>query len=346
LALGDGDRVVFLGNTLVEREQRSGWWEYALAASFPGKKVQFRNLGWSGDTVWGEARAGFDAPAEGFKRLREHTLALKPTVIVVGYGANESFAGPAGLGKFKTGLAGLLDALAPAKARLVLLSPLRQADLGRPLPDPAAHNKDLRLYADAIREEAKRRGAVFVDLYDLLGDIGKVRPAVTENGVHLTAAGYRWSAGKLVRALGLPPPDEPLTARKKRSFTYQEEKLPLGPATLVVANLPAGKHTLYIDHKPVVTADAKAWSRGVKYDRGPDFEQAQQLRKLIVAKNQLYFYRWRPQNVTYLFGFRRYEQGRNAREIPQFDPLVAAKEKEIAALSVPKPHHYEIQPAK
>src|SRR5258708_4451885 len=26
-ALADGDRVVFLGNTLIEREQRSGYWE-------------------------------------------------------------------------------------------------------------------------------------------------------------------------------------------------------------------------------------------------------------------------------------------------------------------------------
>ena len=59
LKLDDGDRVVFLGNTLIEREQRYGWWELALTARFPGKKVTFRNLGWSGDTVFGEARAGY-----------------------------------------------------------------------------------------------------------------------------------------------------------------------------------------------------------------------------------------------------------------------------------------------
>ena len=64
--------------------------------------------------------------------------------------------------------------------------------------------------------------------------------------------------------------------------------------------------------------------------------------RAINEKNRLYFYRWRPQNETYLFGFRKHEQGNNAREIPLFDPLVAAKEAEIARLRVPVPHTYEV----
>ena len=50
-----------------------------------------------------------------------------------------------------------------------------------------------------------------------------------------------------------------------------------------------------------------------------------------MEKNRLYFHRWRPENETYIFGFRKKEQGQNAVEIPQFDPLVAAKEAEINA---------------
>src|SRR5712692_5596744 len=97
----DGDRVVLIGSTLIEREQRYGYWEAALTAANPTKNITFRNLGWSGDTVWGEARAGFDSPAEGYKSLVEHVKAEKPTVIIVGYGTNESFAGKHGLPKFK-----------------------------------------------------------------------------------------------------------------------------------------------------------------------------------------------------------------------------------------------------
>jgi putative heme-binding domain-containing protein len=53
------------------------------------------------------------------------------------------------------------------------------------------------------------------------------------------------------------------------------------------------------------------------------------LRQEIVRKNELFFNRWRPQNQTYLFGFRQNEQGQNAREIPEFDPLIDAAEQRI-----------------
>ncbi len=78
------------------------------------------------------------------------------------------------------------------------------------------------------------------------------------------------------------------------------------------------------------------------FAKAPEFDQVEALRSAINAKNELYFYRWRPQNETYLFGFRKHEQGQNAREIPQFDPLVAAKEAEIARLRKPVPHVYEL----
>ena len=56
------------------------------------------------------------------------------------------------------------------------------------------------------------------------------------------------------------------------------------------------------------------------------------VRQVIQEKNELYFHRWRPQNETYLFGFRKHEQGKNGKEIAEFDPLVAAKEVEISKL--------------
>ena len=61
-------------------------------------------------------------------------------------------------------------------------------------------------------------------------------------------------------------------------------------------------------------------------------EHASSLRSAHRQKNALFFHRWRPQNETYLRGFRKHEQGQNAKEIVQFDPLIAEKEKEIATL--------------
>ncbi len=285
--------------------------------------------------------------ATGFKHLVEHTRHLEPTVLVVGYGTNESFEGKKGLAKFVTGLNTLLDALAPTRAKMVLLSPLRQGTMPRPLPDPAKNNENLHLYADAIRDVARKRGAIFIDLYDRLGDPGKV-PGVTGNGIHLTGHGYQWSAPALLAGLGLPPRGPRLTL-SAADFPYRpakDEPLPLAARTLIVEKLPLGKHTLSVDGQAVATADAKEWARGVKLERGPEFEQVEKLRKTIVAKNQLYFHRWRPQNETYLFGFRKHEQGKNAVEVPKFDPLVAAKEKEILTLSKPVEHVCTMRPAR
>ena len=89
----DGDRVVLVGGTLIERERRYGYWEVALPAAYPDKNITFRNLGWSGDDVWGDARASFGTRADGFKALQDHVLALKPTVVILAYGGNESFDG-------------------------------------------------------------------------------------------------------------------------------------------------------------------------------------------------------------------------------------------------------------
>lgn len=286
-ALRDGDRVVLVGSTLIEREQRYGYWETALTRRYPDKSIIFRNLGWSGDTVFGDARAGFGSQADGFRQLKDHVLALKPTVIFIGYGTNESFEGAKGLPRFVKGLETLLDTFAPTKARIVLLSPLKQENLGPPLPDPATNNKNLRLYADAMRDVAKNRNHVFVDLYELLS---REKKPLTDNGIHLTPYGYARSALVLQKALG------------------------------------------YTD---VLDFDATEHNKGVE-----------KLRQTIVAKNRLYFYRWRPENETYLFGFRKHEQGQNAREIPLFDPLVAEKEKEIAKLRVPAPHTYELNAEK
>ncbi len=57
------------------------------------------------------------------------------------------------------------------------------------------------------------------------------------------------------------------------------------------------------------------------------------LRELVLKKNQIYFYRWRPQNEIYLFGSRKHEQGNNASEVQLFEPLVAEKETAIHALT-------------
>src|SRR5688572_26604397 len=199
----DGDRIVWLGNTLVEREQRYGHWETALLAANADKNITVRNLGWSGDTVFGDARAGFDTPAKGFERMVSLTLELKPTTIWVAFGANESFDGHAGLPRYEQGLGKLLAALRPANARTVLFTPPPvQAFPGHLSPELRdARNKDLALYAQATRDIAAKWKLPVVDLNTALAPAYANGP-ITENGIHPTEAGYRDTAALFVTALG------------------------------------------------------------------------------------------------------------------------------------------------
>src|SRR4051812_3639806 len=148
-ALKDGDRVVFLGDTFMEREQLESYIEAMLTLRFPTNKVIFRNIGWSADTPLGESRAGFDPPEKGFDRLKEHIAAVKPTVVFLSHGMTASFSGVNGLPKFEADMRTLVKAIqeiAGQNVRFVFIGPLIHEKLPPPLPDPAHHNEDIRWY--------------------------------------------------------------------------------------------------------------------------------------------------------------------------------------------------------
>jgi lysophospholipase L1-like esterase len=282
--LRDGDRVVFVGDTFFEREGQRGFIETALVAAHPAATLRFRNLGWSGDTVWADSRGVFDGPAKGYARLLALVSELSPTIVFVAYGRNEAERGPEGIEPFRAQLAKLCgDLRGPAAGqggdsgegaaaaaagrtgpRLVLVTPTPVETV-----DAAARNALLARYADAIRAVAAAEGIPLVDLFAVFSS----RPPAsgfTVNGIHLSDAGYAAAAEVFAQAAG---------GRLPESFAAQ-------------------------------SAD---------------------LRGLVVAKNTLFFHRWRPANETYIFLFRRHEQGNNAVEMPQFDPLVEEAERRVRA---------------
>jgi hypothetical protein len=141
--------------------------------------------------------------------------------------------------------------------------------------------------------------------------------------------------------LGPPLPDP---ARENKNIQMYNAAL---------AKAAAGRRLTFVDLYDVPAEDAKAnpgkqftvneihpTPAGYKFvaeaiarklglpDRGWD-DRLEKIRQLTIEKNRLYFHRWRPENETYIFGFRKKEQGKNAVEIPQFDTLVAEKEAEI-----------------
>ncbi len=369
----DGDRVLFLGSTVVERAQRYGDWEMMWTAAFPDKKLVFRNLGWSGDTVFGHARARFGTVQDGFDHLETHVFAEQPDWILVGYGTNESFAGEAGLPAFREGLRNLLDILEGTGARLVLMTP-PPMEVAAGLPDPTVPNANLRLYRDAVTEEAAHRGCPLVDLFEKLPEWAAKFPEhqpLTDNGMHLNAAGYWVTAQVLAAELGMhrgaARVEVDLTSRTMKTngcyadqlqvtpmetrFEARGQSVPVlspiegapSPRWVRVSGLKPGNYQLFVDDTLVAHARAEEWAAGISLRRGPEFDQSKSLREAIQQKNDLYFHRWRPQNETYLFLFRKHEQGNNAVEIPQFDPLIDGVEQRIATLRVPQTHTYVLR---
>ena len=193
LKIEQGDHIALLGNTLADRMQHAGDFETQLQSRFPQQQLSLRNLGFSGDELTLRLRsAGFGSPDE-------HLSRVEADVILALFGYNESFAGQAGLAKFKQDLAEFVDHTLGQKyngaspPRLVLVSPIAHEDLSSPnLPDGKQNNERIELYTEAMQQVAADKGVLFVDLYHpTLKAYAADDEPWTINGVHLNEHGNR-----------------------------------------------------------------------------------------------------------------------------------------------------------
>lgn len=273
VALSEGEMVVFLGDTFMEREGTYGYIESNILANNPGKALHFRNLAWSGNTPNEQARSYFGPPAEGQQRLKANLELLKPGVVFCCYGRAVAADGEAALGNFIADYGKLIDLIQKCGAKqVVLISPLPAEAKGKWKPFMDVRNTQIQKVGAAVQQLAGQRQLNYIDINAPVAKVvGEGQEMLTFNGLHFTEAGYAKIAPVVAQAL---------VATTK-------------PATTV----------------------------------------SQKLRAVVIAKNELWFNRYRPQNEIYLFGSRKHEQGNNGVEIPQFDPLIEAKDKEIAALN-------------
>ena len=196
--LHSGDTILFYGNSMVERLLEHGELEALIQIVHADQKLHVRSLAWTGDEV------GYRLRPEGYEEHMKSLLAAWPAnVVVVGFGMNEAFAGERGVAEFKSEFNAYLDQLARLhpKARLVLLGPTA-VQAGAPGVDVAARNRDLLAYSRAIDESAKRRGALFVDLFSASqAAFARRKETLTVNGLHLNDAGNREIARVIAGAL-------------------------------------------------------------------------------------------------------------------------------------------------
>jgi lysophospholipase L1-like esterase len=372
-ALKDGDRVVFLGNSLFENDLQYGYLELALTTRWPNRNVTYRNIGWTGDTVWGEARSYITNPPSAYELLIEQLTKAQPTVVFIAYGAIEALEGEPGLARFSQGLNQLLDKISQLGAKAVLLSPVPVLS-EKTAEDLAKRNAMLEQYGAAIAKTAAARGQRYIDVFNpLLAQSKEVK--LSDNDIHLNENGYYYLAAAVEKGLGLAPRQQPVTIQVSRKeaaatgpakmldpdkhdgsirFTIEDNYLPLPlPAlsgageevrVLKITGLKKGFYTLTTDDAQVITAPANKWKEGVEIRRGAAFNQASELQEKIIKKNDLYFQQYRPQNRTYILGFRSYEQGRHVKTLEDLNFIITWLEGQIALNRAPKPTVYQLTP--
>lgn len=223
-----GERIVFIGNGLAERDVYFGWLETELHLRFPDRALLVRNMGRPGDTPgfrphaarvsqWAFPGAERFHPelethkGQGFFPTPDQWLThLQADTIVAFFGLNESFDGPARVGNYEAELDAFVRHTlskaynGTAAPRLVLVSPIAFENLSatRDLPDGQRENANLALYAAAMQRVAAKHGLTFVDLFTpTKARYAQSSSAFTINGISPTEAGYRELGGILATGL-------------------------------------------------------------------------------------------------------------------------------------------------
>ncbi|MBL9137381.1 MAG: SGNH/GDSL hydrolase family protein [Verrucomicrobiales bacterium] len=228
-ALRDGDRVVFLGDSITEQRLYTTYVEAYALTRYPAWRLSFRNVGWGGDTSWLRQRAHPDEgqlfAAEGptldamveksvGRGLGRDVLPLKPTFVTVKFGMNDhSYQAfrPDIFRAYSRSQSEIAKVLKGAGARVAFLTPQPIEDK-RPDPDNDARNLSLRQFSDGLKEVADRSEAAFVDQFApymnlMLAARAHDPKAVIGGGdaVHPGPAGQTIMAWSVLKGLGATP---------------------------------------------------------------------------------------------------------------------------------------------
>ncbi len=208
-ALEQDEVIVMAGQENLVREQKAGNFEAIFGMAYAAKQPRFRSMAWEGDTVYEHWRD------LNFGDWKAQLDAAGASIVIAQFGQTESFDGVKRLAEFKSAYHRLLDQFSGQTARFVLVSPMPfEWATASHAPDLMKRNADVKAYAEAVREVAKQRGAVFVDLFTPLS-VPATKPRFTDDGLHLNALGLRVVAQMIAQQLGASASDaDDLTALK------------------------------------------------------------------------------------------------------------------------------------
>jgi len=409
----EGDRVVFLGDSITEQRLYTTYIEAYALTRHPQWQLSFRNVGWGGDTAWLRQRAHPDeaqlyAADESNQQkmvedavgrgLSRDVLPLKPTAVTVDFGMNDHAYQPFRKDIFRAYVRSQAEIAKVLKAngvRVALLTPQPIEDK-RPDPDQDVRNQSLRKFSDGLKGVAAKAGVTFGDQFDpymtiLLRERAANPKTLIGGGdaVHPGPIGHTIMAWAILKELGAPAlvsraeinratlqvvaAEACLVQNLKLvdgiiSFDRLDDALPMpvDPAAepalklapilddlnryeLGISGLAPGAYELTIDGEMAgkTTAEelGKRWNLAAQ--DGPITKQSQELLKLVIQKNNLYFNRWR--NVQ-LYSFPAWAQTPEAEsqrliELGRLDQKIAEYEAQIEKVRKPQLRHFELKPA-
>lgn len=183
LKLEKGERIVFIGNLLLDAERRNGHLETLIHQHHSQHELTFRNLAWPADEIDLMPRP------DNFGDLDQHLTYFKADVIIAAFGFNESFAGKEALPDFEDRLGVFLDYLrsrsynGKSTPKIVLLSPVANEPFKG--GDSVRNNSNLRSYRDAMKKVCQEHEVAFANVFSSI-----VTPETTIDGHALNELGH------------------------------------------------------------------------------------------------------------------------------------------------------------
>ncbi|MCB1061376.1 MAG: SGNH/GDSL hydrolase family protein [Verrucomicrobiae bacterium] len=296
LDLKKGDHLVLIGNTFAERMQYFGYFETLVNLHYPEANPVIRNLGWAADEV-----------------TRIHLQVLKGG----GY-ITEPTDEPVPLQPRPFNFGSMEAHLTEQKADVILLCfGFNEAFQGKAGLDSFA--ADYQAYIDGLKDQqfnGKSKPRLI-----LISPIAQEKlpapfPDPTKQNENLKLYTEKIAEIAEANSLGFV-----------NLFSPTIELMSRGNAEPLTMN---GVHLNDTGHR--VVAEIMATTLGMTE---PWSEKAEAIRKLVVAKNEQFFFRWRPINGEYVYGRRKDPFGviTYPPELAQWEQMTADLDQKIWAES-------------
>lgn len=263
ISINKGDHIILIGNNLCSRMMNYGHFETGVHLRFPDSTLYIRNMCDGGDTPGFRPHSGRNEPwafpgAEAFQdefaqpsgsighleTPDEWLTKHEADIIIAFFGYSESFQGSAGIENYKNELRAFIDHTKAQKynghnaPQLILVTPIAFEDLSDryDLPDGNLENRNLSLYANAMKEVAHLANVPIIDAYKPSVKWFAEESELTTDGSQFNSEGYALFSNLLIERLfgkgeAIAKENESLVAAavaEKNWFWHNDYKIPNG----------------------------------------------------------------------------------------------------------------------